>query len=911
MGRSGDLSSRAKARSAQIEGSWFWLTPRSLDTRFALARDDKSTGVRGSRWLPLVLLLFAATALTAQREPVLPQVAQPHSYYWREMYVPQLTTGPSSVAWMPDSQSVVYSMGGTLWRQRLDSSEAEQLTADRAYDYQPDVSSDGRWIVFTRYDGKAMELWLLELASGATKQLTRGDVVNLDARWSPDGKRIVYVSTAYNGRFHIFVMQIESGEPGTVVKLTGETRTDQPRYYYGAFDHEISPTWSPDGKEIVFVSNRGRIYGTGGFWRMKAEPGADAHEIHYEETTWRARPDWSPDGKRLLYSSYHGRQWHQLWLTTPASRGDPFPISYGEYDNTNARWSPDGKGIAFISNRDGNTSLWIQEAVGAKQSQLVARERKYKKPMGRLRITVLDPAGRPTAARVSVTGSDGLAYAPDDAWMHADDGFVRAERKVEAHYFHTRGVSELTVPAGQMGIARSSSSGCNPPGIESSSQDVVPMHIEVMKGFVYRFEQCDVHIIADKTTLLTIRLKALPPLPGGRWASGDLHVHMNYAGAYRNTPERMVAQARAENLNVVHNLIVNKEQRVSDIAYFTGKPDAASTADTLLLHDQEFHTSYWGHQGLLGLTQNILLPDYVGYPNTAAASLYPPNAVVADLAREQGALVGYVHPFEISEVPRPEEKQGKLTGALVLDVPLGKVDYLEVLGFSDHQSTAGVWYRFLNLGFRIPAGAGTDAMANYAALHGPVGLNRVYVKMPPGPLKARAWLDGLKRGRSFATNGPLIHFTLAGRAPGDEVKLSAAAEVDFTASLRSLVPVDRLEIVCNGRVVREVEMNSARDHAEVRGKLPIAQSGWCLLRAWSEKPQHPILDIYPYATTSPVYISVAGARPRSAEDAAYFLAWISRMQESVEQHKDWNTPAEGGAVMKMIEEARRMYEGMK
>ena len=55
-------------------------------------------------------------------------------------------------------------------------------------------------------------------------------------------------------------------------RLTGENRSDLPRYYYSVFDHEISPAWSPDGTEILFVSNRGHIYGTGGFWRMKAAP---------------------------------------------------------------------------------------------------------------------------------------------------------------------------------------------------------------------------------------------------------------------------------------------------------------------------------------------------------------------------------------------------------------------------------------------------------------------------------------------------------------------------------------------------------------------------------------------------------------------------------------------------------------
>ena len=87
---------------------------------------------------------------------------------------------------------------------------------------------------------------------------------------------------------------------------------------------------------------------------------------------------------------------------------------------------------------------------------------------------------------------------------------------------------------------------------------------------------------------------------------------MNYGGTYRDTPPRLVAQAAAENLSIVEDLVVNKEQRIPDIAYFSTKPDPASTATNLLLHGQEFHTSYWGHLGLLNLTQNFLLPGYVG-----------------------------------------------------------------------------------------------------------------------------------------------------------------------------------------------------------------------------------------------------------------------------------------------------------
>jgi TolB protein len=838
------------------------------------------------RYLINVLLLFATSLpLMAQREPVLKQIDLPHPYYYREMYLPQLTTGPSSVAWSPDSRTLVYSMAGSLWKQKVDSLLAEQLTAGPGYDYQPDCSPDGRWVVYSSYANDAIELWALNLEAQQSRRLTSGGAVNVEPRFSPDGKHIAFVSTSYEKHFHILVAQFADGELSDVKRLTGETRSNLPRYYYSELDHEVSPTWSPDGADLIFVSNRGHIYGTGGFWRMKAEPGAEAREIHYEETAWKARPDFSPDGKRIVYASYLGQQWHQLWVM-PAAGGDPFPLSYGDFDNVDPRWSPNGTKIAFISNRDGNTSLWTQEIPGGAQKQIIPTRKHFLRPMGRLTIHILDWLGRPSAVRIFVRGEDGRAYAPDDAWMHADDSFVRAERPFEAHYFDALGKAELTVPEGRVDI-------------------------EVMKGFESHVEERKLQITAGHVTNITIRLRPLnmPAQAHSHWVSGDVHVHMNYGGAYRNTPKHLVAQAAAENLSIVEDLVVNKEQRIPDIAYFSTKPDPASTASTLLLHGQEFHTSYWGHLGLLNLTQHFLIPGYAAYPNTAAASLYPTNAAVADMAHQQHALVGYVHPYDTFPDPA---KDATLTHELPVDVALGKVDYIEVLGFSDHKSTAAVWYRLLNCGFRLPAAAGTDAMANFASLRGPVGLNRMYASVPLGPLNIASWLDSLQQGHTFATNGPLLGFTLGGHTLGDEVRLPAGEnKVNFSARLRSIVPIDHLEVICNGRVARELKLSDDRESADVEDAIPISQSGWCLLRAWSDKPEDPVLDAYPYATTSPIYITVAGSSPKLNEDPAYFVAWIDRMIQDVNSNRDWNTEAEKTSVMDQLNRARGVYVGLE
>jgi TolB protein len=835
-------------------------------------------------------LLVLTALLAAAYEPQLlgapaALIDLPHSYYYREMYLPQLTSGPSSVAWSPDSREVVFSMGGSLWRQRVDSGSAQQLTDGSGYDYQPDWSPDGRYILYTSGTGEVLELWLLDLASGQSRPLTHDAAVNVEPRWSPDGRRIVYTSTAYNRHFHVFVAEFRDGALADVTRLTGENKSALPRYYYSAFDHEINPTWTRDGKAVVFVSNRDRIHGTGGIWQMPATPGAAARELRYEETNWQARPDFSPDGRRIVYSSYLGRNSLQLWLM-PGSGGEPFPVSYGEWDETGPRWSPDGTQIASISNRGGDTQLRLLGIPGGDSRELRVSERHYRGAIGTLHLSVRDESGALTPARVVVTAANGRSYAPAGAWMHHAE-FDRNEHPFEARYFHSSGDDTLQVPAGRVSV-------------------------EMMKGPARMPVRRQVEVRAGEVSELGATLNSVPwrDGPDRRWVSADVHVHMNYGGHYRNTPAHLVLQAQAEDLDIVQDLIVNKEQRIPDIAYSGRGVDVASTPATLIVHGQEFHTSYWGHLGLLAIQGNILLPGYAGYPNTAAASLSPTNADVADMAHAQGALVGYVHPFE--EEPQPLTHPVHTDAdELPVDVALGKVDYMEIVSFADHQATASVWYRLLNLGFHLPAAGGTDAMADYATLRGPVGLNRVYASVADGVLSSEAWLASLRAGRTFATNGPLLDFSVDRAPPGAVVALERPKAVQFSARVHAIVPIDHVQVVCNGRVARELRAGRPGESVELSGSVLIEHSGWCLLRAFTAHAEYPVLDNFVYATTSPVYLTVGGERPRSPADATFFRTWIEHLRGVTAAYPDWNSESERAAVLRELDQAQAVYAAME
>jgi hypothetical protein len=313
--------------------------------------------------------------------------------------------------------------------------------------------------------------------------------------------------------------------------------------------------------------------------------------------------------------------------------------------------------------------------------------------------------------------------------------------------------------------------------------------------------------------------------------------------------------------------------------------------------------------------------------------------VIADLAHRQHALVGYVHPFDERADP---EGAAPLTNALPADVAHGKVDYYEVVGFSDHRFSAEVWYRLLNLGFHLPTGSGTDAMANYASLRGPVGMNRVFLNVAPTSTPAQQ-LQALKDGRTFATNSALLGFEVAGAnpgcghdeagrtvggendgarkadktgrvgacRPGDTIVVGAGEKLAYHASLRSIVPMDHFEVVNNGRVVATLKLDRSRTSADVEGMFTSDTSGWVVLRAWDDHADPHVQDIYPYATTSPVYLTVAGVAPKSSPDAKFFVRWLDRTIESATGLTDYNSEREKTDTLDYLKSARATFEAMQ
>src|SRR2546429_7879987 len=126
--------------------------------------------------------------------------------------------------------------------------------------------------------------------------------------------------------------------------------------------------------------------------------------------------------------------------------------------------------------------------------------------------------------------------------------------------------------------------------------------------------------------------------------------------------------------------------------------------------------------------------------------------------------------------------------------------------------------------------------------------------------------------------------------------------------LRSNVPVDHLEIIGNGKVVARLALGADRITADDTVSVPVSTSGWYVLRAYSDRAELPVLDLYPFASTSSIYVRVGDQPLRSASDATFFVRWIERVEAATRASTSWVNPSEQIQVLRTLAQARAVFE---
>ena len=797
-----------------------------------------------------------------------------HNYY----LPPAPSSTPWAPAWSPDGRSIAVAMSGSIWKVDSATGIATEITYDGKYHSMPSWSPDGNWIVYTADDGgKTIQLGIANVATGESRALTNDAFVYTDPVFSPDGTRVAYVSTKPNGFFNVYIRPLKDGQwAGDEIAVSSDAKYRNSRLYFGAEDVHITPSWSRDGRQLLLVSNRGVPLGSGYIWLVPAAAGGmnDAQSVVVEQTLYRARPDVSIDGKRFVYSSTRGAadQFSNLYVQ-PVTGGEPYKLTFFNHDAFHPRWSPDGEWIAYIDNREGLPQLALLEVYGGANRIVRITERRWKRPMGVLSVRTVDEQGQTTGARVHITAADGKFYAPAEAYARVS---VAGDRLL-----HSTGEFRVELPVGKAKLT-------------------------AVKGFETFPATVEVDIAARETATVRIPLKRMTDLSAKGWHGGSTHVHMNYGGNLHNTLENLMMMSEAEDQDIVLELVANKDNRILDHQFFVpgGGPHPLSRKDMVLVVGQEYRPPFWGHVFMLGMRDHLLSPFTTGYEGTAIESLYPTNTDMLRKARAQGAYVGYVHPYAGENDPLDGDLGGG-KGAIV-DAALGTTDALEWSA----AGRAGFFplYALWNNGLKVTAVGGEDSISN---LHNSklVGSERTYVFTGGRGLDMQAWLEGMRAGRAFVTNGPLVELSVNGVSPGDTVNVAAqGGTVGVKVGVRSIVPLQKVTLYFNGRLVEDIPLAADRRSADFSKTLPVTTSGWYHVRAeGAPADRFPLDTAYPQGFTNPVWV-IAGNQPvRDRASAEYALRWIDKLQKLTEAWPGWRSQKEKDHTYTQFDEARKVY----
>ncbi|MBC7868387.1 MAG: S9 family peptidase, partial [Gloeobacteraceae cyanobacterium ES-bin-316] len=318
----------------------------------------------------LICICFGSTAQIAAKRSLKPTDV----YLLKNIGEPQIS---------PDGKWVAYTLSNVdtakdkrnsdVWMVSWDGTETIQLTNTEEGEGSPRWSPDGKYLSFTsaRNGDKLAQIWLMDRRGGEAKKITniKGDLE--EYTWSPDGKKIAmiiadqdftdtsktktrtpFVMDRYNfkedragwveNRYnHLYVFDINTKKTDTLTR--------------GNFD-EASPAWSPDGKQLAFVSNRSadpdKNQNTD-IWVMDATRGATQKQL----TSWPGadgNPQWSPDGKMIAYSSSSSNLSFTMYgqnniAVIPAAGGVAQSLAASlDRPVRDAHWTKDGQHLYFL-----------------------------------------------------------------------------------------------------------------------------------------------------------------------------------------------------------------------------------------------------------------------------------------------------------------------------------------------------------------------------------------------------------------------------------------------------------------------------------------------------------------------------------------------------------------------------------
>jgi hypothetical protein len=474
--------------------------------------------------------------------------------------------------------------------------------------------------------------------------------------------------------------------------------------------------------------------------------------------------------------------------------------------------------------------------------------------------------GLPTAARLSVTGSDQLPYRP------APDSLSLFHEPLGG-YFYADSASVVLVPDGSTFVRAS-------------------------KGLEYLPYTLTLPVVSDTTITVSLDRWIEPRTLG--WVGGDTHGDLTHPpAAYHPGAAEASLVMKAEGLRVATFL--------DNGFLFTGQVNDRSAPDATFFSAEEYRSPTFGHAGLLGIGE-LVDPDW-GYPG------WPLNGEVVEQVRGMGhALATVAHPLTTRDFFDTADWPGTgLARGVWVDAANGLVDAIDVLSYSNEGAEGYVadslWSDLWNAGFAVPGLAGTDACLG-RLVSNPLGALRVYVRVPdpyaPPAALYDSWIEGARRGRTFVTTGPLLtEFEVGEAGPGETLDVSAGMPVllPLHARFESAWSLRRIEVIVNGAVVETHDATGLYSY-DLDTEVPVRETSWIAVRHDGVHPGgfHPATRAF--AQPTPILVRLEGDALTSASSASRALLALERLDSLLGEIASYPSPEESLAVAAGIASAR-------
>ena len=236
-----------------------------------------------------------------------------------------------------------------IYVMNADGTGVTRLTNNQRDNYGPSWSPDGRRIAFVSTRDGNDEIYVMDAGGSGQVRLTDDSAWDYAPIWSPDGRRIAF--TRQDDNDAIYAINAD----GSGLTLLTDNQDD--------YQDDQSPIWSPDGRRIAFTSSRD---GNGEIYLMNADGSGQTRLTDNPALDYA--PVWSPDGRRVAFTSKRDDN-YEIYVMNADGSGQT-RLTDNPARDWNPIWSPDGRRIAFQSSRDGGPSIYVMNADGAGKTQL-------------------------------------------------------------------------------------------------------------------------------------------------------------------------------------------------------------------------------------------------------------------------------------------------------------------------------------------------------------------------------------------------------------------------------------------------------------------------------------------------------------------------------------------------------------